>query len=54
MSGDHLLFLTAWIRQTAAWKTTFVYEQLVSWVWTVSKCFALVECFACCLLGDSC
>jgi len=37
----------------AVWKTTFVSENLKADQSQLSKCFALVACFACCSLCDS-
>jgi len=35
------------------WKTAFVPEHLKADQSQLTKCFALVACFACCSLGDS-
>jgi len=53
MSGELLLFLRTGIKKTAVWKTTFVSEHLDAVKSQWIKCFALVECFVCCSLGDS-
>jgi len=37
----------------AVWKITFVSEHLKTDRFQLTKCFALVACFACCSLGDS-
>ena len=53
MPEDLLLFLTTRIKKMAVWKTTFVSEHLKAYRSQLTKCFALVACFACCSLGDS-
>jgi len=50
---DLLLFLTIRIKKIAVWKSTFVSEHLNTDQSQLAKCFALVDCFACCSLGDS-
>jgi len=53
MPEDLLLFLTTSIKKMAVWKTTFVSEHLSIDQSQLTKCFALVACFACCSLGNS-
>jgi len=48
-----LLFLTTGIKKTSVWKTVFVSEHLDTVQSQFTKCFALVACFACCMLGDA-
>jgi len=38
----------------AVWKTAFVSEHLNADQSQLTKCFALVVCFACCSLDNSC
>jgi len=47
------LFLAIRIKKMAVWKTTFVSEHLNTDKSQLTKCFALVACFACCSLVDS-
>ena len=53
MPEDLLLFLTTRINKMAVWKTTYVSEHLNTDQYQLTKCFALVACFACCSLDDS-
>jgi len=53
MPGDLLPFLMTRIKKTVAWKTTFVSEHLDTDQSQSTKCFALIACFDCCILGDS-
>jgi len=53
MPEDLSLLLTTRIMKMADWKTTFVSEHLNTDQSQLTKCFALVACFACCSLGDS-
>jgi len=53
MPEDLLLFLATRIKKTVLWKITFVSEQLNTDQSQLTKCFALVACFACHSLGDS-
>jgi len=53
MPEDLLLFLTTRIKKMAVWKTTFMSEHLKTDQSQLTKCFALVTCFACCSLDDS-
>jgi len=41
------------MKKTAAWKSTFVSEHLDIIQSQSTKCFAIVACFAWCILGDS-
>ena len=50
---DLLLFHTTRIKKMAVWKTSFVSEHLKTDQFQLTKCFALVVCFACCSLCDS-
>jgi len=45
-----LLFLTNRTKKMAVWKITFVSEHLNTDQSQMTKCFALVACFACCSL----
>jgi len=53
MPEDLLLFLTTRMKKIAVWKITFVFEHLNTDHSQLTKCFALVACFACCSLDDS-
>jgi len=53
MPEDRLLFLTTEIKKMVLLKNIFVSEHLKADQSQLTKCFALVACFACCSLGDS-
>ena len=53
MPDDLLLFLTTRIKKLAVWNNAFVSEHLNTDQSQLTKCFALVTCFACCSLDDS-
>jgi len=53
MPEDRLLFLTTRIKKMAIWKTTLTSEDLNTDQSQLTKCFALVACFAYCSLDES-